>query len=259
MVSVKIMDITPDMAKEFLKCNDCNRPISQLRVAQYVKDMESGRWHENGEQFTVCKGKLKSGQHRLIAAVKCNFTILNAVVVYVDDAEMIDCGKTRNSRDRLQLAGYNSAPRVILSALNCALNMNYGRGSSGTDMLTEKYKQWHKELEWLNTKFKTGRKGITKAGVLGGILTAKIAGYDEHKLNDFCDVLISGVTLKPTDTTIIVLRDFSMTQSSQGRMAQEELYWKTQSALKAYEKNNVRKTLSAKKNEYYTTKGLMVR
>lgn len=259
MVSVKIMDITPNIAREFLKHNDCNRPIRQQRIAQYVKDMESDRWHENGEQFTVCKGKLKSGQHRLLAAIKCNFTIYNAVVVYVDDAEMIDCGKPRSSRDRLQLAGYDNAPRVILSALNLVLNMNYGIGSSGTDMLTEKYKQWQKELEWLNTKFKTGRKGITKAGVLGGILAAKIAGYDEQKLNDFCDVLITGVTLKSTDTTIIVLRDFSMTQTSQGHLAQEELYWKTQAALKAYEKNNVRKTLSAKKNDYYTTNSVMMR
>jgi hypothetical protein len=50
-----------------------------------------------------------------------------------------------------------------------------------------------------------------------------------------------------------------MTQSGQGSIAQEELYWKTQSALKAYEKNNVRKTLSAKKNDYYTTNSVMMR
>jgi hypothetical protein len=170
---------------------------------------------------------------------------------------MIDSGKGRSNVDRLKLAGYE-VPRVIASAVSSAINFNYGTGDASSDMLTEKYMEWENEIKWLKRKFPTGKKGITRAGILAAILVAKIAGYDDEKLDSFCDVLTTGITSKACDVTVIALRDFAMTQGTIGSVAQREAYAKTQSALKAYEKNIVQKRLPSDKH-YYTTSGLFVR
>lgn len=66
----KVMDITPDIAKEMLERNLNNRSVSPSRVDMYADDMARGEWQANGE--AICfneSGNLINGQHRLMAVV----------------------------------------------------------------------------------------------------------------------------------------------------------------------------------------------
>lgn len=118
MVFVKVMDITPEIAQEFMNANIGNRRLDPQAVDMYANDLVSGRWHENGEPFTVSNGILKNGQHRCAAIIKTGITIHNAVVVYTDDPEMLDTHRTRTVRD---LSGIDS---LSSSAINIIIRMS---------------------------------------------------------------------------------------------------------------------------------------
>lgn len=51
-----VENITPDQAKEYLKCNNINRPVVQTAVDKYANLMERGEWKLNGEALCFTEG-----------------------------------------------------------------------------------------------------------------------------------------------------------------------------------------------------------
>lgn len=105
MLNWKVEDITPAIAKEYLKFNTDNyrkmTHMSRRVIKRYADDMVNGRWELNG--VPICFGKngvLKDGQHRLAAIIMANVTVKMAVVRGVDDHVTIyDIGKKRTNMD----------------------------------------------------------------------------------------------------------------------------------------------------------------
>ena len=64
-------DVTPDMARTYLKSNTHNRPLDAARVSKYAADMRAGRWLVSPETISFDEhGVLLNGQHRLGAIVE---------------------------------------------------------------------------------------------------------------------------------------------------------------------------------------------
>lgn len=108
--TTSIVIVTPDMARRWLERNISNRPISNITVAKYRRDMEAGLWHftNAGVAFDT-DGNLIDGQHRLHAIAQLasgNGIALNVTRGLPPESRFyIDQGRKRSSGNQLAMAG----------------------------------------------------------------------------------------------------------------------------------------------------------
>lgn len=105
------MTITPEMAAEFLKYNENNRPLKSQRIAAFARQMKIG-WCHTGQPIIMSDmAILNDGQHRLQACLKSGcafdsdvrFGIPRAAFIHTDthskrtNGDMFDIYKVLNS------------------------------------------------------------------------------------------------------------------------------------------------------------------
>lgn len=99
--------ITPEKAKVYLEKNvPNNRPINEMRVRNYVHDMLTGAWSDNGETIKFnTQGELIDGQHRLTAIVKAGVSIWTWVARDVDKNAFwtVDTGAIRTGAQIMKM------------------------------------------------------------------------------------------------------------------------------------------------------------
>lgn len=244
MVNVKIMNITPAIANQFLGMNIGNRSISKSLVESYAADMAAGRWHTNGEPITISGGRLISGQHRMLAVLKSGVTLNDVVVVYTDDADMVDTGRTRSVKD---LSGIDP---FISAAVSIVLEMTMKKKPSKA-FIIQKYNDWKEDCDYVESIINNRKVGLRKAALSGAVLAARMNGYPEDLLEQFCKVLISGETKSEKDRTIIMLRDLALTYTKGGSSERKIMYLKTQAVLKAYSEGRTISKIHKLSEPYY--------
>jgi hypothetical protein len=114
-VKVEIVNVTPDIAAEWLKQNTQNRTISSARVESYARDMANGDWALNGEAIKRAEdGTLLDGQQRLTALVRSGVTVPMLVVdgLPMDAQDTMDTGRARTVSDALGIHGVANATTV---------------------------------------------------------------------------------------------------------------------------------------------------
>lgn len=102
--SVSVVDITPEIAREWMARNIGNRPASQAHVAKLEKAILEGHWKMTGDPIRFSKtGKLLDGQHRLQAILNSGKTVTCVVMSDLDDEifDVLDSGKGRQKSDVL--------------------------------------------------------------------------------------------------------------------------------------------------------------
>lgn len=115
-----IVDITPALAKRWLRQNTHNRPLRERVVSGYAADMRNGDWVEDGQSIKFARGRvvllndpplrggaLLDGQHRLSAIVAAEVCVRMLVVTNLHDSaqEVMDTGAKRSLGDVLRLRG----------------------------------------------------------------------------------------------------------------------------------------------------------
>lgn len=107
-MNTEIVEITPDMAIDYLASMATNRPLSKNTVKKYADDMAHGRWKfsHQGVAFDN-RGRLMDGQHRLAAIVESEVTIRMVVTTGVptESFDVMDKGKRRSAADIYALMG----------------------------------------------------------------------------------------------------------------------------------------------------------
>tara|TARA_R110000772_G_scaffold266518_1_gene389131 strand:+ start:59 stop:940 length:882 start_codon:yes stop_codon:yes gene_type:complete len=121
-LSVSLVCVTPDLALEYLKCNNKNRKADKKNIHHISSQMTNGLFIENGESIVFdTNNELKDGQHRLLAIVKSGLSFFIPVVRGVVPSSMAtyDTGKNRTSADILYLNGYkySSAISSLIKAI----------------------------------------------------------------------------------------------------------------------------------------------
>ena len=104
----EVVDISPEMARDWLGFNTHNRPLRARTVAAYAADMKNGDWQWNGESLKFAKdGILLDGQHRLAAIAEAGVTVPMLVIRDLPDStqETVDGGAKRTFADVLALRG----------------------------------------------------------------------------------------------------------------------------------------------------------
>lgn len=114
-MKAQVIDLTPELAKKYLKNNTHNRDLSSSKLNEYIEALKKGHWKENGESLIIdINGKVKDGQHRLEAVVKSGIGYSAVLVtdVKTDVMHTIDTGKNRSLADMLKLNGFKSSSAV---------------------------------------------------------------------------------------------------------------------------------------------------
>jgi hypothetical protein len=114
----EVIEITPELAREWLGFNTRNRPMRARTVSAYAWDMLSGNWQWNGESIKfAADGTLLDGQHRLNAITEAGITVRMLVIRGLpgETQDTVDGGVKRKFSDVLALRGERLA--VGLAAL----------------------------------------------------------------------------------------------------------------------------------------------
>ena len=154
------MDVTPDMAREWLEHNPRNRVMRSRWVNKLVTIMQEGRWHETTDAIGFdINGDLINGQHRLAAIAESGVTcrLLVAHGLQPDAYEYIDRPIRRSTADSLHVAGENNT--LVLSAtLRLVARWETGvlgvydkhKGAQETDELFEVLERHPEVREWVS-------------------------------------------------------------------------------------------------------------
>jgi len=108
-ISVSIVYITPEIAKNYLSYNTKNRTKSDNSISFLTQQMKKGLFIENGESIVFDKNMtLTDGQHRLMAIIKSGKSYHIPVVKNVNIKSMAtyDTGRNRSASDVLSINGY---------------------------------------------------------------------------------------------------------------------------------------------------------
>jgi hypothetical protein len=142
-MKTEVITLTPVEARRLLQRNTKNRKFNETTVKNYVKEMQAGRWKENGESIIIdSSGIVKDGQHRLMACIESNYSFNVVMVTDVNSDVMhtIDIGKNRTFKDVLELNNFKYASlmastvtRIIKYNKNKKTIYNLDRNTSSTN------------------------------------------------------------------------------------------------------------------------------
>lgn len=97
-MKTKVETITPYKAKDLLKRNTKNRPVSDKRVRHYSRLMKDGKWYLTHQGIAISENDvIIDGQHRLLAIIMANTSVDVNITYGLDDEtfKYVDVGYTR--------------------------------------------------------------------------------------------------------------------------------------------------------------------
>lgn len=177
---MKIVNITPDLARLWLKKNVKNRAISNKHVETLANELVHGNWKLNGETIKFnLRGELLDGQHRLHACILSGVAFNSYIITDIDnDAfDTIDVGSKRTSGAILGMYGvknYNNVSAIAKAYYDYKTIGNFSYPSfksSPSDILNEYktnealYQKLGEDSLQANKFVKTGFFAICKAAI----------------------------------------------------------------------------------------------
>ncbi|MET7377919.1 hypothetical protein ABZT08_03695 [Streptomyces sp. NPDC005526] len=136
---MEVVDVSPQLAMEWLAHNTNNRPLSKSTVLQLAGQIQRGEWQLTHQGIAFDEdGVLIDGQHRLAAIVKSGITVPLTVTHGVPRTAftVMDTGRKRTGRDALALAGEANATHLAaaLRGLHLYLHVPNSAWSGGSSV-----------------------------------------------------------------------------------------------------------------------------
>jgi hypothetical protein len=206
------MDITPDIAKQFLALSAGNPrynnegKVNKTVVEKYASDMKRGVWELTSQGISFNEsGKLIDGHHRLNAIISSGCTIKMYVTHNVpNDSVYFDRAYTRTTQQILKFSfgvddELSSSIVTSVARLHRYFEMGLScraRAEKITDYEIYDFIENHKELlrgTYSCINFKSnGQRVIRNAGFAHAIFCALSCGVDQKILLDFSEIANSG-------------------------------------------------------------------
>lgn len=225
-METKIIEITPDIAREWLEKNTVNRNISPNRVYSYAEDIKKGKWQLNGESIKFnTAGRLVDGQHRLSAVVKANKPIKCVVMFDMpEDITIYDRGRNRNEADCLIISGKSKEVANNKCVAMAKLHNLIQSWASVTPFSFIEYfiTKYEKELIDIRSLFKNGKSSSTQGFRMNvdnscialACFYAYMCGVSFETLSRFVNVLRTGFYDNQNhESAAIVLRNDLVSKS----------------------------------------------
>ncbi len=207
---MKLMEITPTIAKEWLKKNPNYRKLKPRAVARYTRIMEAGKWKVNANTIKLGDANiLIDGQNRLTACINANKSFKTWVAFGVDTHEGIDEGVNRTVADELRYQGYRNytvlaaAARFVHDFEHAALNREIQ--FSNLEII-ETIKK-HKLLEEFVAVARRRTHNLPESPIAAVLYLGSNKDLEHPLVSKFLDGLETGANLS-RGNPILVLRDF---------------------------------------------------
>lgn len=124
------LDITPNIAKDMLQYNICNRPFSKATITKYANLMKQGEWFLSHQAIAFTDDKegkliLVDGQHRLAAVIQSGLTVKFSVIYHAIQTPYIDTVRNRTFIDNLNICNNTSHyTKTMMGIYNLIMNIN---------------------------------------------------------------------------------------------------------------------------------------
>lgn len=208
------VEVTPEIANEWLKANRKNRKVKENTVTAYHRDMRNDAWMitHQGIAFDDA-GNLIDGQHRLMAVLAAKRPVTMLVSAGWPTGakrktmDAVDRGVQRSLKDQLELQhgikDAGSVVKIVNQIVAAALGLRRVFKST-TDSTLAVFELYQEEIKWLLANpVKT--LGIRKAGVVGCMALGRAVWPD--KTAEFYSRLITGENLSGK-SPILLLRNY---------------------------------------------------
>ena len=209
-LEIEILDITPEMAEQWLEKNTHNRKKSDRLIDVYAEAMANDEWVLNGEPIIFDKtDRLQSGQHRLWAVVQSGVTI-RSVVIWGAEPNYIyslDSGRKRRTTDALTLRGEKDVANLA-TALVWLWRYNHGVMDKGVSPTTTHLMKLLDETPEIRDYVRHANRIKRNLPISAGLVAAllwQFAQLNKDDMEFFAEKLSTGEELS-NDSPIYLLR-----------------------------------------------------
>lgn len=197
-----LVNVTPDMARQWLEYNTANRVITQTVLKHYTDEMRQGRWLDNGEAIKFAPGKLLDGQHRLEAIVQSGQTITLSIEcgLQPETQNTMDTGRHRTARDVLSIEGLDGwQSRTLGTAIHTMIEVDRGgmvyssmkhSNADARSYYLEHFAQIDNSLRTIQAAFSRAKPLMPAS--LAVVLHYLFSRKDEEQADAFFEKLFSG-------------------------------------------------------------------
>ena len=230
-----IVNVTPELARNWLNRNFFNRPVTSEIVQLYIQQIENGLWHltHQGVAFTE-QGVLLDGQHRLAAVVATGVTVPMAVFANEpeENYEFIDCGRRRSELDMLRLAhrdqslstAHKQTLLAFLAGRFCKTNNQWS--SAELNIALDKYGE---AIKFATDLFHDCKDKMLCPATLRGLIARAYYYTTPDRLVDFVTQLLHGD--RDQNKPISILRDYLHVWKDRRENTKREIYRRSQQIL----------------------------
>lgn len=204
------MEIVPEMAELMLEHNEGNRKLKEWRVAQHIKNLQTGAFILTHQGIAFSKDEvLNDGQHRLTAIMRSGISAILTVTFGCEreEFEVIDQNTVRTPSDLMYIKG-KGTPKMRASIAARVLSFK----DADTQHLTaQRVTQFEETLDAaiMEQACHYGGKGrkIAAPATLG-LAYYWIAQNTQHgnMLDEFWEHLLTGASL-PASSPILKVRN----------------------------------------------------
>lgn len=240
-MKVEITTMTPAKARTLLDANTANRRLSKRRVEAIARDMQQGRWQDNGATIRVdASGVLLDGQHRLSACVRADFAFSCVLVTDLAPEVMqtIDSGRARSFRHVLQIEGCANASRhATITRMHATITAGPSRYLATSQYTVGELAKWRLDhLEHIGAASDLYVR-VGKITQHRSILLAWYAFMHQHigaeSIEPFWNRLLTGAPIYGDDDPVFVVRDY-MVRNLGDRLGTRESFVRALLVLKAW-------------------------
>ncbi len=228
-----IVTVTPELAREWLKHNNFNRPLKPRLVDKYVRQILAGNWQRTHQGLAFDgQGVIIDGQHRLHAIIRTGQSM--PMLVFLNESqsahESIDNGKTRSLLDVVTIKGKH------IGALKA---MWAGRFCKSQDDLTAV------EISNMLRRYNDAvRFAVDMSDVPGkndnvvmGVIARAYRTVPQEQLLEFCRILRGYDSNHPTSRLIQEFRTWLLRLQDRQEATRRDVYKRTEAILDAFLKN----------------------
>lgn len=193
-VSVSVVELTPELAKEMLARNKKNRKVRKNRANVYAEEMRQGRWNFNGDAIRIdSEGNFLDGQHRCLSVVATGVTVICLLVEGLPAGiqETIDQGIARSTADILHFNAEAVPNQVAYAGMARPYLILNGMSPDKADKITvaravkDNWSVWADSVS-LGAKFQRAGEVPGSRGLASAIFQMIIdAGADIVELEEF--------------------------------------------------------------------------
>jgi len=214
---IKIVEITPDLAAEWLDCNINNRSRREDGAGAYSRDMRAGDWKLTGDTIKFdWYGTLIDGQHRLEGVLRSGEAIQSVVIWGVDPEaqQVVDSGMARSFKDQLVMGGGHPHAATVAALARRVhqwyppLNerLNFSRARITHSELKRTVEQRAHELAHCADFVEPLKKRIDLSASWLAFIYWVLRQHNAEAAADFMTKMATGAALEDGDP-VLVLRD----------------------------------------------------